>query len=199
MPLSAARREQESARLGRELYIAEQKPSILKLGKAAIDEGGGMAHIQDQMWEQLPADGKQGYIAAARRKQHGEAAFELFEAELQPSISEASEDQTGLMGSGGDRVKRAMWEELSPAQQDGYVDIAAKKAREQSIAAARASPGKKKRTPPFCFSNFLARTPDLRAFLICTSLSSLDGLDLSQPAIPWTVLPFRSFSEVMAS
>ena len=75
MPLSAARREQESARLGRELYIAEQKPSILKLGKAAIDEGGGMAHIQDQMWEQLPADGKQGYIAAARRKHHGEAAF----------------------------------------------------------------------------------------------------------------------------
>ena len=146
MPLSAARREQESARLGRELYIAEQKPSILKLGKAAIDEGGGMAHIQDQMWEQLPADGKQGYIAAARRKQHGEAAFKLFEAELQPSISEASEDHS-LMGSGGERVKRAMWEELSPAQQDGYVDIAAKKAREQSIAAARASPGKKKRKP----------------------------------------------------
>ena len=46
MPLSAARREQESARLGRELYIAEQKPSILKLGKAAIDEGGGMAHMR---------------------------------------------------------------------------------------------------------------------------------------------------------
>ena len=42
--------------------------------------------------------------------------FKLFEAELQPSISEASEDHS-LMGSGGERVKRAMWEELSPAQQ----------------------------------------------------------------------------------